>query len=612
MTIRRFILRTTGSLTLCLLVGCLSIVSGQEKNQLPAAPPSSCSRENALDIIQQQILAARIFENEVQRITVLIRAADLLWPLRQDKARSAFSEAFEVAQHNFKEKGDADERDGKLLVSVPDQRYSVLSAIAKRDAVWAKKLTDQMLKEQQQESDDKPNNDPQKDTGTAEKLLTAAFSLLSADKGAALGFARNSLQYPATVELAIFLYQLSTADRAAADQFYQEALSAYASAPMERLLYLSAFPFGNNRDAGDMPGWTIYRVPAGFIPNPILQRFFVQTILRRVEDYVSNPTDKVTSNHLSDPGQMLLALTRLSLQIQQSLPDLAPAVEAAKGNLLARTTADTQQRITDKVADDNPTVLTFEERVEAASKNPNADRRDEGLTSAITSSASASVSLDAVLSAVDKISDSAIRQPLLNWFFFERAQRSIKDKKLDEARKLAARVDELDQRAYLDSSIAEELIKQNPDQTEARDVLEEVVTLAAKAPSTTVTARALMSVAHLYVKIDVNRSVAIMAEAVKCINRIEKPDFSRQVIPRKIEGKTFGTYAMIQTPGFSPENAFREIGKTDFDGMLSLASNFTDKSLRATTTLALVETCLQQLSKPEKPAVKAKATSAKP
>ena len=59
----------------------------------------------------------------------------------------------------------------------------------------------------------------------------------------------------------------------------------------------------------------------------------------------------------------------------------------------------------------------------------------------------------------------------------------------------------------------------------------------------------------------------------------------------KIEGKTFGSFATISTPGFSPENAFREIGKLDFDGSLIQATTFTDKSLRAFTTLAVIEPC---------------------
>jgi hypothetical protein len=109
-------------------------------------------------------------------------------------------------------------------------------------------------------------------------------------------------------------------------------------------------------------------------------------------------------------------------------------------------------------------------------------------------------------------------------------------------------------------------------------------------------------VAFLYTKIDMSRAIAVMAEAVKRINQIEQPDFSRQFVVRKIEGKTFGTYASFVTPGFTPESAFREIGKVDFDGMLNQAANFSDKSLRALTTLAVVEQCLKDLpAKPKQP-----------
>jgi hypothetical protein len=59
----------------------------------------------------------------------------------------------------------------------------------------------------------------------------------------------------------------------------------------------------------------------------------------------------------------------------------------------------------------------------------------------------------------------------------------------------------------------------------------------------------------------------------------------------KIEGKTFGSYAAFSTPGFNPENAFREMGKLDFDGSLVQSANFSDKSLRALTTLSVIEPC---------------------
>jgi hypothetical protein len=102
-----------------------------------------------------------------------------------------------------------------------------------------------------------------------------------------------------------------------------------------------------------------------------------------------------------------------------------------------------------------------------------------------------------------------------------------------------------------------------------------------------------------------------MTDAVKIINQIEKPDFSRQGVIRRIEGKGFATYASFVTPGFTPESAFREIAKVDFDGMLNQAANFSDKSLRALTTLAVVEQCLKDLTAAPKPKP-AKPAPAKP
>jgi hypothetical protein len=562
-----------------------------------------CIRENALTIIQQQIDFTKTFDDDVARIAVLIRAADMIWPAEEKRARAAYTDAFELAVRNFKEKGDAPTLEGKLLVGTDDQRYIVITAIARHDPGWAKRLTVQLLKEQQQEAKDKIAKEGQVDVTTPERLLTMASAMLAySNQNIALSFARESLHYPATLHLPQFVYELATRDRLTADQFYQEALTAYADAPIERLLYLSSYPFGNDREVGDMPGYTIYHVPDGFTPNPNLQRFFVQTLLRRAQNFIDDPTTATFGTRVSDPEEMWLAMTRLQSQIRRSQPDLAAASEAARANLAAKLSPDSQRELRRKVDDDNPGKKgTFDEQVEAALKNPNVDRRDEQLASAILYE-SKKERLDHVLEALDKISDSSLRQPLLNWLYFERAQGAIKDQKLDEAGKLAAKVDELEQRAFLYSRIAEEFLKQNADSTQAHQVLEEVLDAASKASNTPVKVRVLLSVAYLYTQFDMDRAIAVIGQAVQTVNRIENPDFKQQFLIRRIEGKTFAYYALFQTPGFTPENAFREIGKVDFDSMLNQASNFSDKSLRATTTLALIEQCLSvPVVKPKSP-----------
>src|SRR5260370_13098409 len=212
----------------------------------------------------------------------------------------------------------------------------------------------------------------------------------------------------------------------------------------------------------------------------------------------------------------------LEEQIQQTLPDLGAEVEAAKGNLYTQLSPNSQRQVSRIANPDDGPQKTFDEQVEAARKNPNVDERDHQLAVAIIG-ASKDETLDHVLSALEEIADSTLSQPLLNWLYFERTERAIKDQKLDQARKFAVRVEELDQRAWLYFGIAEESLKLSADQTEARDVLDEVVVAAAKAPNTPVTARALMCVAYLYTKIDMNRTVAVIGEAVKYLQPIQQP-----------------------------------------------------------------------------------------
>lgn len=583
----------------------------QEKGRPPEPLPSSCTRDRALDLIRQQIDATKTFDNAVQRISVMIRAADLLWPYQQNKAHAVFKESLELAQQNYKETGDKNRKEGAFVYAqVPDQRYTVINAIAKRDLAWARELTEQLLRDEQQQAEDKTVKDAEEDAKTNEKLLGIALALLPSDQTAALNFAARSLRYPATLDLPLFLYKLAPINRAPADQFYREALDAYANAPMERLLYLSSYPFANDREVGEMPAYTVYRVPDGFTPNPALQRLFVGNLLRRVAQFIDNPSEPPATGRLSEPGQMWLALTRLEKQIQQSLPDLAPAAEQAKSNIYVRLNQNDQTDVGQTVKRDHEPKSTFDEQVEAAEKNPNVDNRDRLLTVAITN-ASAKETLDRILSVVDKISDSAVRSQLLNWFYFNRTEAAIKDKKLDEARKMAAKVDELDQRAYLYLRIAEESLKQDMDQTQARDMLDEVADASAKAPATMVTARALLGIAYLYSKFDMNRAMVVLGDAVKLINKLEAPDFSHQYVMRKIEGKSFGSYTSFQTPGFNPESALRELGKLDFDSALNQSSNFADKSLRAMTTLALAEQCLKGQAVKPKPK-ESKPVSSKP
>jgi len=173
-----------------------------------------------------------------------------------------------------------------------------------------------MAQDEAREAAEGPAADAEANRKTAEKLLTLAAGLVEADSVNAVNFARNSLRYQATFDLPMFFYELAKTNKSAADQFYEEALAAYGSAGMDQFLYLSAYPFGNKRDAGEMPGHTIYRIPEGFSPNPRLQRLFTQRLLARIQSALNTPVEAAPDIRYSDPSQMWLALRRLEKQIQ--------------------------------------------------------------------------------------------------------------------------------------------------------------------------------------------------------------------------------------------------------------------------------------------------------
>jgi hypothetical protein len=104
---------------------------------------------------------------------------------------------------------------------------------------------------------------------------------------------------------------------------------------MDQFLYLSAYPFGNTRDAGEMPSYMSYEIPEGFTPNTRLQRLFTLRLLARVQVALETPIEESETTRYSDPAQMWLALSRLEKQIQTNLPDLSEAATQSKDKLFA-------------------------------------------------------------------------------------------------------------------------------------------------------------------------------------------------------------------------------------------------------------------------------------
>jgi hypothetical protein len=573
---------------------------------------SLCKRDDAIEMIGQQIDVTRTFDNAVRRIAVLIRAADLLWPFQQDKARTAFTEAFELAVQNEKDKSEQSKnRPRALILSMqnPDQQYVVIRAVAKRDSAWAKKLTEEMLKPDRQSGEQASTKDSFNDVLTAYRLLDSATQLLSTDINTAVDLARVSLNYPATAEISRFLYQLAAVNQRAADQFYDQALSVYADRPMREFLYLATYPFAFNA-SGDTPVFGFYQVPATLVSNNSLQRRFVQMLLRRTQQALEVPLDDGDNfNRFPGSGHIVQMLMRIEPQVRETLPDLLEAVIQAREKILVSLSAETQKSLLppERNVSSSPTK-TFDELIQTAEKTPNVDNRDDLIAMAVLSDASDKESLAGVVDAIQKITDSSIRAALPEWLYFYRAKEAAAGKQFDEAERLASKVEGLEPRAYLHTEIAKGLLNTSATRTHAREVLDEAVTEAKKAGTTIFAARTLLTASILYTKLDRSRSISVLGDAINCVNHIEGADFSAgdQTLEKMIKRRSNpGRFAIrFYMPGLDPEKAFREMAKIEFDDTLSQTTAFTDKFFRALTTLAVADVCLQQTPKEPKKSAK--------
>ena len=584
--------------------------AGPPKQSRPARPPA-CDQARAVALIGQQAAEARSFPPSVGKIRVLLRSAGLLWPHEQDEARKIFGEALDLAAEHFKGRGDETRREGAgLTAQLPDQRFEVLREIARHDAAWARTLAERAADESKREAAQagaQASAAGASESRIGEKLTGLATSLLEVDRPAAIGLARSSLSHPASHQHPQFFYELAKIDAEAADKLALEAVAAYATkGTTQDLSYLSIYVFGLTRAITQVSVSTLYQVPANFKPNQIVQDALVAALLARAETILAAPDQFATGDRNSsrwETTQIATALMSLELLAAQRLParsaqiaEMRARVEAAVGE---KARAGAAAHLRREQESDKPS--DFDGGFEKAERETNPERRDQAVAF-LAMGTTGLEQLARLETLAEKVSDANVRRQLLDWINVSRAQRLTKEGRLDDARKAAERVGELDLRAVLHLEIAREALKRLEDRARARELLDEVAAAAAKAADTDMKARARLGVAHLFASFDGLRALEVMGDAVKTINALDNPDLSRAFVQRRIEGKTFSTYGAFGVPGFSLENAFRELGPHDFEGALIAARGLSDQALRATAIVGVAAHCLEQPAKKPAPA----------
>ncbi|MGI8641933.1 MAG: hypothetical protein ACR2MG_18545 [Pyrinomonadaceae bacterium] len=561
-------------------------------------PSPSCNPNFARLLVEQQVADGKLVEDTEKRIKISLRSADFLWKFDEETARKYFTEAYSVAEKRFGEKGFEKKETGSFTSYQPDYRTEVIRAIAKKDGDWAKRLSEKLLKEY--EADFEARKDSYDKTRELGDLLRIAQETAKDNPQLSLYFFRQVMRYPLDYHWYWSLYATAKENQTLADQIYLEALNTYANESPRRMLFLSAYPFGNERIFGVDKYQYGTSVPSSFAPNPNLQVQFLNTFFNRIEKFLNSPEDlnkPADKYRLSEITYIVSTLQDIEPIVLQKLPNLFERFSSVKAKANAQMNAEARKTLDDKQESYEKFGLSFDERLKRLEDADSKGKLTDYMIVDLVFNLKTEESYAKTATWLDKIKDESVRESTIDFFYFKRSELAAKEKRFDDAKKFADKVDEIKHKAVLYFGIAEAQLKNVSQQSEASDILLEVAKLAHKADDSVEKAQVLLGLAFIYEKFNHYNALTELGEAIRTINKLENPDIFTTAVYSQIKGKDFAHYAVFNTPGFNLETTFEEISKKDFEISLSNAQNLQDKYFRTLAVLAIAKNCVENQRK---------------
>ncbi len=595
----------------CLLLLFLSTVNYFAQKPVENLAPS-CNQNFARILVEQQVADGKSVEDTEKRIKILLRSADFLWKFDEETARQYFAEAYSVAEKRFGEKGFEEKKLGSneagfATVKLPDYRTEVIRAIAKKDGDWAKRLSEKLLKEFEAALEErKENYDKTRELG---ELLGIAQAAAKANPQLSLYFFRQVMRYPLESHWLWSLYGTAKESQTLANQVYLEALTNYANETPRRMLFLSAYPFGSDRIFGVDKYQYGTSVSPDFVPNPNLQIQFLNTFFNRVERFTNSPEDlnkPADQYRLAEIAYIVSGLQDIEPIVLQKFPNLFERFSTVKAKANGLLSGEVRKDLEAQQKNYENYGLSFDEKLKRLEDADSKGKLSDYMIVSLVFNAKTEESFAKLASWLDKIKDESVRESTVDFFYFKRSELAAKEKRFDEARKYADKVDEIKHKAILYFGIAEAQLKTANQQADARDILLEVSKLANKVPDSVEKAQVQLGLASVYEKFSHANALDELGEAVRTINKLENPDIFSTAVFSQIKGKDFGFYAVFNTPGLNLETAFEEISKKDFELSLSAAQNLQDKYFRTLAVLAIAKNCVENQPKNKKPVTKVK------
>lgn len=570
-------------------------------------------RQFAISFVISLANDARSFSDVVLRPRVLAQAGDVLWEADEVTARALFKRAWEEA-----EKGDSDEVTIKTKDNPPamamalrrisgrDLRFEVLSVIARRDRSLSEELLAKLKSDYERELNESGKSAVRDDwfvpEATSRRLQVASDLLKQGQTERAIEFAAPALT-SVNVHTIGFLSELRAKNAAVADRFFTtlltqaefdpaanantvSGLSSYVFTPG---LYVTFSPEGGTR--WTQPDETPTR-PVNF-SVPLRDRFFqvaANILLRPIQ-----PTSQ------SAPGGNMATqnvINRLLPLFEQYVPEIAASLRTRLVELSAgvsrQTGAAEHFMLTEGIQPQTNAGDALQQMQIQLDRAKTSRERDQ--IYAATAATLVAQGDERARDIADKIDNAERRTSVVQYVEFELIQRAIRNKAATEAvRRAKAGNLTNTQRAAAYLNVAQMLRDAEPQR--ALELLEDAVREINRIEGSKLDRPLLLiGVANQLAVADRIRAWEIMQDAVKEANRLEAFT-GKDVITFPLMTRSSVKFINIGGENFSLSNVFNKLAKDDLHRAIDLAKSFKYDAPRASATLSIARSILEQQTK---------------
>jgi len=618
-----------------LVVICLLLLSApaiaQTSEVKNAAPANSTKGKPAVDPEAERIIRERraqaqsmlislaadagSYNDLTLRARTLARIADVLWGADAERARTLFRKAWDAAeivdregqQRMHDEIRQQQAKGGSVAVTGPPNiRGEVLRVAARRDRALGEELLAKLKVERQQETTEVGDKDRPGVLDTPEAItqrLSLARQLLDADVERAIQFADPAL-VTITREGIDFLSYLREKDAPAADRRYAAMLSSAAAnlqSDANTVSLLSSYLFTPHIFVTfDGNGSSISQSARNSVPPEVsaeLRNAFFRTAADILLRPLAPPGQDQTSSGVQ--GKYLMMKRLLPLFEQFAPRDVAEAVRGQMEALANAVPEERRQQDDSSLREGIRPPQSNEDREKAlldrVDRAKTSDERDQlylQLARLFTETGDSRAR-----DYVAKIEDSELRQKARGFIDMTMVMRAVDKKDINPTLELV-RTGELThvQKAWALTQAAKLLIK--TDREKAINVLENADAEARRIePSNADRPRALLGVANVMLLIDRSKAWDATYDAIKAANSAEGFTGEDGLLRVSLQTKGMSSIRSSSVQDFDVAGIFGELARDDYNRTVELARGFEREAPRASATIAIARTVLEEKKK---------------